>query len=161
MEQYGSHSIFYKTETRRDQTYHMLFLGKRVEELRQIYMFQLENDEITIIYRTDDYGSPKTLTLSKTPRYSFEKPEFTNIEMIEFYEWLRERLFSTPKHLPDEFSLTLPHQTCPSESCNPASQDDSRSSPLPTLPSTQSDPTCSSSGPCASDRPMYDEQFRA
>jgi hypothetical protein len=162
MEQFGSHSIFYKTEIRRDQTYHMLFLGKRVEEFRQIYMFRLEDDEITIVYRTDDFGSPKTLILSKIPRYSFEKPEFTNVEMIEFYEWLRERLFSSPTHHPDESSSpSLQSQTCPSASCIQASQGDSPSSPLPTLPWTQSDPTCSSSGPSSSGRPTCDVPSRA
>ena len=162
MEQFGSHNIFYKREIRRGETHHMLFLHKRVEEMRNIYMFQLENDEIRIVYRRDDYGGATTLTLSKTTKYSFEESEFKNVEMIELYEWLRERLFNTSTHLHDgSSSLSLPHQTCPSLSCTPALQDDSPSLPLQTLPWTQSDPTCSSSGLSSSDHPTCDEQSHA
>lgn len=158
MEQFGSHNIFYKSELksylRGEYTQRqLLFIDNHVFEFLHIYMFQLrsETQDIMIAYRDVEFGSPKTLILKpeKTRVYVAYLPE--NIELIEFYEWLRQRFFN-PSLMP---------QTSPSESCIQPSPDACLSLPSSTSCETQSDPTCSSSGPFSSDPPKYDEQSHA
>ena len=149
MEQFGSHNIFYKNETTR----HILFFKDNVYELKHVYMFQLRQDidDILLIYRDNDYGSPKTMTITReqTSRYGPKIP--ADVELGELYEWLHVRLFN-PSLMP---------QTSPSVSCIQPSQDACPSLPLQTSSETQSDPTCSSSTPSLSDPPMYDVQSHA
>lgn len=153
MEQFGSHNIFYKYEKRRDETYHILFIGQHVIELRHIYMFQLRDnpDDILIIYRDHDFGNPKTFILKHETPHSYGPTIPTDIELIELYEWFRVKLFNP----------SLQHQTSPSLSCNPPSQVASLSLPSSTSCEKQSDPTYSSSGPSSSDHQKYDEPFHA
>ena len=158
MEQFGSYNIFYKRETKpqiryekgKEKPSHILFIDSHIFEFLHIFIFQLrsETQDLMIVYRETEFGSPKTLILKpeKNRIYGAYLPD--DIELIEFYEWLRERLFSSPTHPHDESSCpSLQPQTCPSPSCIPALPIDSPSLPLPTLPWTQSDPTCSSSNP--------------
>lgn len=157
MEQFGSHNIFYKRETKPQIRYekpsHILFIDSHIFEFLHIFIFQLrsETQDLMVVYRESEYGSPKTLILKpeKSRTYGAYLPE--NIELIEFYEWLRQRLFN-PSLMP---------QTSPSESCIQPSQDACLSLPSSTSCETQSDPTCSSSGPSSSDPPKYDAQSHA
>ena len=147
MEQFGSYTVFYKNETRRGENTHVLFFKDNVYELHHVYMFQLRQDlnDILIAYRDTDYGTPKTITITheQTTRYGPKVPQ--EVELIELYEWLHVRLFNSPaSHLDASSSPSSRLQTYLSASCIPSLTADSPSLPLPTLPLTQSDPTCSS-----------------
>ena len=147
MEQFGSYTVFYKSETRRDGRRDILFFKDNVYELHHVYLFQLRQDmnDILITYRDTTYGSPKTMTITheQSVRYGPKVPQ--EVEMCELYEWLHVRLFSSPtSHRDGSSSQSSQLQTSPSASCIPSLTDDSPSLPLPTLPLTQYDPTCSS-----------------
>ena len=150
MEQFGSYTVFYKSEKRQDEIRHILFFKDNVYELYHVYVFQLRQDmnDILITYRENTYGSPKTMTITheQSSHYGPKVPQ--EVELCELYEWLHVRLFSSPTSHRDasagSSSQSSQLQTSPSASCIPSLTDDSPSLPLPTLPLTQSDPTCSS-----------------
>jgi hypothetical protein len=147
MEQFGSHSIFFKSEERRGDLFKILFVEHHVIEFRHIYMFHLrqESNDILITYRDHEFGRPASVVLKHRADHQYGPALPVDVELIEFYEWLRERLFSSQTSHPDESSSpSSPRQTYPSESCIPSLLDDSPSLPLRTLPLRQSDPTCSS-----------------
>ncbi len=133
MEQYGSHNIFYKSEKRRDENIHILFIKDNVYELLHIYLFQLRQDteDILIMYRDHAYGSPKTMILKREGGVHYGAKLPAEVELIEIYEWLHVRLFKT--HLDASSSPSLPLQTSPSLSCIPSLTIDSPSLPLQTL----------------------------
>lgn len=139
MEQYGSHNIFYKSEKRRDENIHILFIKDNVYELKHMYLFQLRQDmeDILLMYRDSEYGSPKTMIMKREGGVHYGPKLPAEVELIEIYEWLHVRLFN-PSLMP---------QTSPSVSCIQPSQVACPSLPLQTSLEIQSDPICSSSGP--------------
>lgn len=153
MEQFGSHSIFFKSEERRGDLFKILFIEHHVIEFRHIYMFHLrqESNDILISYRDHEYGRPTSVVLKHRADKHYGPALPTDVELIEFYEWLRVKLFS-PSSQP---------QTSPSLSCSPPSQDAYLSLPSSTFYETQSDPTYSSSDPSSSDHRTCDEPFHA
>lgn len=153
MEQFGSHSIFFKSEERRGDLTKVLFIENHIFEFRHIYMFQLrqESNDILIAYRDHEFARPTSVVLKHKAQHQYGPALPTDVELIEFYEWLRVKLFS-PSSQP---------QTSPSLSCNPPSQDAYPSLPSLTSYETQSDPTYSSSDPSSSDRQTCDEQSHA